>query len=184
MATVDNDNDGCPAESPSNKNLQIDSAVLADGEELLLDSQGANYLNANGIMTAINMIGGFALWGNFTACYPANTDVKDYQINISRMFAWVSNSIILTYWSKLDKNLTRRFIDSIVDSLNIWLNGLVSEGKLLGGRVEFREDENTETDVAAGKAKFHVFLTPSSPAQEINFALEYDISYVSTALTA
>ena len=69
MGKTDSENGGCPAESPSNKLLQIDSAVLADGTEILLDLQNANYLNSNGIVTALNFIGGYVLWGNETACY-------------------------------------------------------------------------------------------------------------------
>lgn len=184
MATVDTDNGGCPAESPSNKTLKIDSAVLADGTEVLLDLTQANYLNSNGVITVLNFIGGFVLWGNETACYPANTDVKDYFLCVSRMFGWVSNSLVLTYWSKLDGKFSRRLIDSIVDSVNIWLNGIVAEEKLLGGRVEFNEDENPETSLMSGKAVFHVFLTPPSPAKEIEFVLEYDTEYVSSALLA
>lgn len=184
LATVDENNDGCPAESPSNKNLKIDSTVLADGTEALLNFEQANYLNSNGITTAQNFIGGFVLWGNRTACFPANTDVKDYFLNVGRMFDWVSNSVILTYWSKIDKNISRRFIDSIVDSINIWLNGVVSEEKLLGARIVFNENENPTTSLMSGKVKFHIFLTPPSPAEEIEFVLEYDVSYISAALAA
>ncbi len=184
MAQTDTDNGGCPAESPSNKLVQIDSAVLADGSEVLLDLQQANYLNSNGIVTVLNFIGGYVLWGNQTACFPADTDVKNYFICISRMFGWVSNTLILTYWSKVDKKMTRRLIDSIVDSINIWLNGLVSQEQLLGGRVEFKEEENSITALMAGKAVFHIYMTPPSPAQELNFVLEYDVDYVAAALTA
>ena len=184
MGLTDSDNGGCPAESPSNKLLQIDSAVLADGTVVLLDLQQANYLNSNGIITALNFIGGYVLWGDETACFPADTDVKNYFICVSRMFGWVANSLVLTYWSKVDKKMTRRLIDSIVDSVNIWLNGLVNEEKLLGGRVEFREEENPVTSLMAGKATFHIFLTPPSPMRECEFVLEYDVEYVSAALTA
>ncbi len=184
VATVDEKEGGCPAESPSNKLMKIDSTVLADGTEVLLDLTQANSLNSNGVVTALNFIGGFVLWGNETACYPGDTDVKNYFLCVSRMFGWVANSAILTYWSKVDKKLNRRLIDSIVDSLNIWLNGLVSEEKLLGGRVEFRADENSTTALMGGKAVFHIYLTPSSPAKEIEFILEYDTSYIETALAA
>lgn len=183
-AQTDTKNGGCPAESPSNKLLQMDSAVLADGSEVLLDIQQANYLNSNGIVTAINFIGGYVLWGNQTACFPADSDVKNYFICVSRMFGWVANTLILTYWSKVDKKMTRRLIDSIVDSVNIWLNGLVAAEQLLGGRVEFKEEENSTTALMAGKAVFHIYMTPPSPAQELNFVLEYDANYVSAALTA
>ena len=40
MVKTDSENGGCPAESPSNKLLQIDSAVLADGTEILCDQSG------------------------------------------------------------------------------------------------------------------------------------------------
>jgi phage tail sheath protein FI len=184
IGTVDTNNGGCPSESPSNKLMQINSTVLADGTEALLDLVQANYLNSNGVVTALNFYGGFVLWGNETACYPAVTDVKDYFIPVSRMFGWVGNSLILTYWSKVDKKLSRRLVDSIVDSVNIWLNGLVSEEHLLGGRVEFLESENPVISLMGGKAVFHIFLTPPSPAKEIEFVLEYDPSYVTAALTA
>lgn len=179
MGKVDTDNGGCPCDSPSNKLLQANAAVLADGSEVLLGLQQANYLNSNGVVTVLNLMGGFSLWGNQPACFPSNTDVKDYFISVSRMFGWVANSVILTYWSKIDKKLDRRLIDNIADSLNIWLNGLVSEEKLLGGRVEFRESENSQVALMAGKAVFHIFITPASPAQEIEFVLEYDVEYTS-----
>lgn len=184
MALTDQNNDGVPCESPSNKTLQIDSMVLADGSEVLLDLEQANYLNANGIVTALNFVGGFVLWGNQNACYPASTDVKDYFIPVSRTFAWVAKSLILTHWSKVDRKLNRRLIDSIVDSVNIWLNGLTAEEKLLGGRIEFREEENPLTNLMAGKLKFHIYLTPPSPAEEIGFVLEYDAEYITSALLA
>lgn len=50
MGATDSDNGGCPAESPSNKSLQIDRAILADGTEVLLDLNQANYLNSNGML--------------------------------------------------------------------------------------------------------------------------------------
>ena len=184
MAKVDTDNDGCPAESPSNKSLQMDSMVLADGTEVVLDLTQANYLNSVGICTALNFIGGFKMWGNYTACYPSNTDVKDYFIPVSRMFHWIGNSLILTYWEKTDRKMTRRLMDSIVDSVNIWLNGLTAEEKLLGGRVEVLDDENPVTDLMAGIIRFHLYITPPSPAQEIDFILEYDVSYVEAAFAA
>jgi len=184
MALTDNDNAGSPAESPSNKSLQIDSACLADGTEVLLDFQQANYLNANGIVTALNFIGGYVLWGNWTACFPADTDVKNYFISVSRMFGWVANSLILTYWSRVDRKMTRRFADSIIDSINIWMNGLTSQGLILGGRVEMLADENSLVDLMSGKITLHIFMTPPSPAKEILFILQYDISYVQAALAA
>lgn len=176
---------GCPYESPSNKTLMIDTCVVGETEEaLFLGVSEANYLNDQGICTAINHIGGYVAWGNMTACYPSNTDTKDFFIPVGRMFAWVASTLILTYWGKVDKPMTRRLIDNIIDSTNIWLNGLQAEEKILGGRVEFREDENTDVALMAGQMTFHVYLTPPSPAQEIRFKMEYDVAYLKAALMA
>lgn len=182
MAQVDTDNGGIPYESPSNKNLKCDGLVLADGTEVNLTLAQANLLNGAGISTALNFVNGWVEWGNYTGCYPANTDVKDYMIPISRMFAWVGNTLVKTFWSKLDKPMTRRLIDTVLDTANIWLNGLVGQGYLLGARVEMNEDENPLTNLMAGIIKLHVYITPPGPAQEIDFVLEFDSSYVTSAL--
>lgn len=181
MAQVDAGNDGCPYESSSNKNLKIDSLVVKSGAEVILDLNGANYLNANGIVTGLNFIGGFVLWGNETACFPASTDVKDYFICVSRMFGWVGSTVIQTYWKRVDNPQNKRLINNVVDSANIWLNGLTSEEKVLGARIEFREDENPLANLMAGKIKFHIYMAPPVPAREIEFVLEFDASYL-TAL--
>ena len=172
-----------PHVSPSNKGLQCDSLVTIAGGEVILSLEQANILNGGGIVTGLNFMGGFKVWGNYTACYPTNQDVKDYFIAVSRMIDFVGNTLIKTFWGQIDKPMTRRFIDTILDSCNIWLNGLTGSGYILGGRCEMLEDENPVTNLMAGIVKLHVYVTPPSPAQEIDFVLEYDPSYVTEALT-
>lgn len=175
---------GAPHYSPSNHSLKIDSLVLKDGSEVLLTKAQADILNQGGVMTALNFMGGFVAWGNYTACYPTNTDVKDCQISVNRVFDWVGNTLIKTFWGYLDTPMTRRLIDTILDTCNIWLNGLVGADIILGGRCEMLESENPETNLVQGIVKLHIYLTPPSAAQEIDFTLEYDASYLTAALTA
>ena len=78
--------------------------------------------------------------------------------------------------------MNRRLLDTIVDAANIWLNGLVGSGYLLGGRAEMLDGENSLEDLMAGIVKIHIYMTPASPAQEIDFVLEYDANYVTSAL--
>ncbi len=182
MAQVDTGNGGNPYESPSNKPFKCDSMVVAAGTEVNLTLAQANILNAGGVVTALNFMGGMSCWGNYTACYPTSTDVKDYFIPVSRMFDWVGNTLINTFWGKLDKPMNRRLIDTVLDTCNIWLNGLVGSGYLLGARAEFKESENPLTNLMAGIIKVHIYMTPPSPAQEIDFVLEYDADYVTSAL--
>jgi len=172
---------GAPYVSPSNNGLKCDALIVASGSEVVMTLDQANTLNAGGVVTGLNFMGGFVAWGNYTACYPTNTDVKDYFIPVSRMFDWVGNTLIQTFWSSLDVPMTRRMVDSIVDSANIWLNGLTGSGYILGGRAEMLESENPTSNLMAGIVKFHVYITPPSPAQEIDFTLEYDASYLEEA---
>ncbi len=183
MAQVDTANDGCPVESPSNKALKCDGLVLANGTEVMLTHAQANALAETGIVTALNFMGGWVAWGNYTAAKGSSNDVKDYFISHSRMFDWVNNTVIRTFWNKLDKPMNRRLVDSITDDVNIWMNGLTGRGFLLGGRAEYAEEENTMEDLMQGIVKIHVYLTPAGPAQEINFILEYDADYVSAAFS-
>lgn len=182
MASVDTANGGIPYESPSNKAFKADALVLSSGAEVLLTHAQATALNGAGVVTGLNFTGGLRCWGNYTACYPASTDVKDYLIPVSRMFDFVGNSLINTFWSRLDKPMNRRLIDSIIDTCNIWLNGLVGPGYLLGARVEFKDDENPTDALMSGIIKAHIYMTPPSPAQEIDFVLEYHVDFVAAAL--
>lgn len=185
IATTDAANGGIPFASPSNKALQADGTALQDGTDMFLGIDQASYLNSQGIVTAVNLgTSGWKSWGNNTGAFPGNTDPKDSFIPIRRMFNWVGNSLILTYMQKVDDPLNKRLIAAVTDSVNIWLNGLTAAGALLGGRVEFNESENPETSLMAGKITFHLFITPPGPAQEINFTLEYDTTYLSALFAA
>ena len=180
ICQTDGLNEDIPYVSPSNKSLQCNSAVLDDGKEVWLAPDQAAFLNGEGIVTALNFVGGWKAWGNRTTIYPSVTDPKDAFIPLRRMFNWIGNTLTLTFWQKLDAPINRRLIETILDSANIWLNGLSARQFILGGRVEFREDENPTTDLMDGIIRFHVYVTPPTPAREIDFILEYDPEYLKT----
>lgn len=176
---VDAENEGYPYEEPSNKNLQMDACVLGDGTEIILGLEQANYLNGQGVVTALNWIGGWKLWGPRTSCYPGNTDAKDAFISVRRVFIHEQKLFILTYWQKVDKPGNRKLIENIVDSKNIDLNGKTARGFLLGGRIEFMKEENPVTNLLNGAYTFHLYLTPPTPATEIKGLFELDPGYFS-----
>lgn len=182
MTRTDSDNDGCPYESPSSKAMEADAMVLASGEEVMLSHPQANMLNAQGIVTGLNFIGSLVAWGNYTAAYPDSKAEEVCFIPLARVFDWVGNTVIRTLWSKLDAPINRRLMDTVVDEINIWLNGLVGSGYLYGARVEAPEDENTTENLLAGIIKVHIYIASPSPAQEISVTLEYDSSYVTAAM--
>lgn len=178
MASVDVKNSDCPYETPSNKGLHCDAAVTVSGKEILMTQAQANIVNGYGVITALRYLSNWRCWGSYTACYPDNPNVDDCTIPISRMFQWIGNTFIRTLWEKVDNPLSQRFIDSIVDSVNIWLNSLTGSGYLYGGRIEFRTEENPIEDLMQGKVVTHNYLAPMSVAQEIEVVQEYDVSYL------
>ena len=184
MNKTDKARDDVPYKSPSNELFQMDSCINAAGEEIDLGLEQANYLNSQGIVTALNWIGGWRAWGNRTGCYPANTDVKDAFIPIRRMFDFLGNQFILTFWQKVDEPLTARLIRTIINSFDIYLNSLQARDMLLGGRVEFLESENSITDLMDGTLRLHLYITPPSPAEAIEGILEYDPEYIKSLFEA
>lgn len=181
IAYTDANNDNVPYVSPSNKSFRITGTVLSDGSEVYLSQAQGNYLNGNGIVTAIN-INGWRLWGNNTGIYPSSTDVKDRFIPVRRMFSWWGNSFILTYFQKVDDPMNTRLIEAIVDSENIRANGYKARYQIADARIEFRLDENPTTDLLNGKIRFHQYLTPFPPAETIIDTLEFDANALTTAL--
>ena len=174
--------DGVPFWSPSNSALNCDGMVNA-GAELFLTPLEAAYLNGLGIVTGINMIGGLRGWGDQTAAYPGNTDPKDSSIPIRRMFNWIGNTLVKTSWQFVSSPVRRRLLETVQDTFNLWLNGLVAREFILGGRVTFERADNPTLDLMDGKVRWHVYVTPPSAGRELTFILEYDPEYLNALFT-
>lgn len=181
-AYTDANNDDVPNLSPSNKLIKMTGAVLEDGTEVVLDTQQANLLNGQGIITAIND-SGWKSWGNNSACYPTITDPKDRWWCCRRFFSWWGNSFILTYKSRVDDPANRKLIEAICDTENIRGNSYVSQDKCAGARIEFTEADNPITGLIDGKLQFRQHLAPYTPAEDIVNILAFDPDMLMSALT-
>lgn len=182
VAYLDAQNGDVPNLSPSNKSIQISAAVLESGEELRMDKQAANdHINANGGVTALNY-GGWKMWGNNTAAYPANKDPKDRWICARRFFNYYRNKLILTIASKVDDLGNFRLIEAICDNENIWFNAMKSKLYIAGGIVSYKADENPIENIMDGHMVFHVKLATYLPAEDILFRVEFDPTILQSAL--
>lgn len=180
MQELASESEGVPYKSPSNINLKADKSCLANGIGILLGIDEANYLNENGINTAINFIGGWKAWGNRTSCFPSNTDPKDNFIASRMMTNFILNTAILNFWNKVDNPTNKVLIKTVVDSINIWLNGLKAAGMIIGAQIDFREQDNPTTSLTSGKIVFKLYYAPSLPAEDICIDLEVDVNYYSS----
>lgn len=184
QALLTYENDDIPYKSPSNKTAQIDGLCLDDGTPVELGLSSANYLNGNGIVTAINLFGGWKLWGNNTACYPTNADPKDRFFCVRAMFNWDQQTFIRTYWADVDQPMMKRYIQAIVDSENIRMNGLASAGVILAGSCEYREADNPATSIVDGISHIHKTFIPPVPNREIDVVYEFDSEQYAALMTA
>lgn len=176
MNRVDANNNNIPYVSPSNQALEISAAVLADGTEVYLNRDGANALNAMGIVTVF-AFNNLKAWGNYTTSYPTSDDPREIFIPVRKMFNFISSILVTNYISKLDQPINKRMIEGLLHSANIYLNSLVAQGALLGGRLEFNEEDNTTANLMNGVLNFRLYMTPPSPAQALIFTLEVDTNY-------
>ena len=176
---VDNKNGGLPFEQASNKNLSMTDLCDEDGNVIpMMSITQANYLNENGIGTFINM-DGWRAWGTETTAFPGNTDIKDFERGVRRMFSFVQNVVNRTMWQNVDKPIRKLLIDTVLLTGNEYLNTLVSRQAIIGGRVEFLREDNSNQSLMGGKMLFRVFLTPPNAAKELHFDFSYDPEYLS-----
>ena len=167
---VDLNNSGIPYESPSNKELRISEPTK------IYTIDDANYLNSRGITTVFRFSTGWKLWGDRTAAFPENTDVKDTFLSCRRMVNWIENNLIVNTWQKVDNPMNKRLIESVVDTWNVGLGELKGFGAILEGKVSFLEEDNPVTSLMDGKITFRVSYTPVIPAETIEFVTVVDVS--------
>jgi phage tail sheath protein FI len=174
-------NDDIPAKSPSNEDLPIEAAVTADGTEVLLTYSEAAVLNGAGVVTAINY-GGWTSWGNNTACYPDNENIRDRYICNRLMANWYKQYFVIQYKTYIDRNNTPRTIENLVDSENVHLNSLTSGGYIAGGKIEYIQNTDEE-DILTGHNVFLITIAFWTPTEYILGQLVISEEMLINALT-
>lgn len=175
-------NGGVPSQSPDNKDLKITGLYTADGEEVLLDMDEANdYLNACGVVTAINM-NGWKCWGSNTTVYPSSTDPLDRWINVVTIFDYIENNFKLSFFQNVGDLTSYRLIEEVVSGYNMQLNGLQGSNDIAGGEIVFNNDENPISEILNGHIKFHTYVGGYAPAEDIENVFEFDPTITEAAL--
>lgn len=175
-ARVDNEKGGgLPYSSPSNFVIPA-TQIVADDEALELDLEQASDINDLGVNTFIRWGGAYRTWGNRLASNQLSGDVKDRFVNVRRMLNWVANTAQISFLAQIDNAGNLATIQTILASVNQWLNGLVASGALLKGEAVFNRGENPDQQLIDGKYKIHIYLTIPTPAESVEFVLEFDPS--------
>ncbi|NBV06794.1 MAG: phage tail protein [Proteobacteria bacterium] len=124
----------------------------------------ANFLNENDIATIIQQ-DGFRLWGNRTT----SADAKWLFLQTRRTADMINDSLLKAHMWAVDRNITKTYIEDVLEGINNYLRYLKSIGAIIGG-VAFADPAlNTPDQIALGKVSFDFDFTPPYPAEHITF---------------
>lgn len=168
-------NDDFPNQSPSNKLLYSDGYKL-NGVDLYLDREQGNYLNKNGIIVVRNSPAGWRSWGNKTACWPSDKDIRNFDIAVRDCFNFLKNTIVVTTDQMVDSQIDRALILRIEASVQGWLDGLIGSNKLIGAKVSFTKENNPTSELLAGNIYFSLTFTTGPTAGSITFNFSFNVN--------
>ncbi|PIR37732.1 MAG: phage tail protein [Alphaproteobacteria bacterium CG11_big_fil_rev_8_21_14_0_20_39_49] len=124
----------------------------------------ANLLNENEVATIIRQ-DGYRLWGNRTT----SSDPKWAFLSVRRTADIINDSLLRAHLWAVDRNITKTYIEDVLEGVNAYLARLKAQGAILGGRAYADPELNTPLNIADGKVFFDFEFTPPYPAEHITF---------------
>ncbi len=151
--------------SPSNQEINGIVGTARPVDFTLGDAScRANHLNENEIATIIHQKG-YRLWGNRTC----SSDSKWKFLSVRRTADLINDSLLRAHLWAVDRNITRTYLDDVIEGVNAYLAHLKAVGAILGGKCYANPDLNTAASIADGKVYFDFNFTPPYPAEQITF---------------
>lgn len=175
---VDLSHDNVPMETYGNKPVNITGLYFGKNSKAkAFDKQDANELTAAGISTFIYWGGNWVLWGDHTAAYEYGKDIDPRAIfGVSmRMLFYITNGFQKRHSPKIDKPMTVRLKDQILNEEQEELDALKDRGALLGNpSIIFLESENSTEEMINGYFRFdYNDTTPTPPAKSLSAYVAY-----------
>ncbi len=124
----------------------------------------ANHLNENEVTTIIHQ-NGYRLWGNRTC----SNDSKWAFLSVRRTADLINDSLLRAHLWAVDRNITKTYIDDVIEGVNSYLANLKAQGAIISGRCYATPELNTPANIASGKVYFDFEFTPPYPAEQIIF---------------
>ncbi|WP_336288657.1 phage tail sheath C-terminal domain-containing protein [Bartonella sp. CB60] len=126
--------------------------------------------NAQGQLAANGRI----LWGNHTT----SSDPLWRFVNVVRTRAAIEKTIVNSFrpWAN-DENLTGQHVIAITRSLTSFLDDMIARGALLGGRVWFDRDLNSNSNLQLGKLRVEFDAEEVPPLENLSFGSRRNSAY-------
>ena len=151
--------------SPSNREINGILGTSRPVEFALGDPNArANHLNENEVATVIQQ-DGYRLWGNRTC----SADPMWAFLSVVRINDQINESVLRSHLWAVDRNITKTYLEDVVEGVNAYLRELVGLGAILGGRCWVDPDLNSPATFKAGRVYFDYEFTPAYPAERVTF---------------
>lgn len=151
--------------SPSNREVYGIMGTTRSVDFALGDANArANLLNEGNVATIIRQ-NGFRLWGNRTL----SADPAWAFLSVVRTADMINESLLRAHLWAVDRNITKTYLEDVVEGVNAYLAHLTRIGAILGGKCWADPDLNTPTQLQAGKVYFDFDFTPPAPAEHVTF---------------
>ncbi|XCA36118.1 MAG: phage tail sheath subtilisin-like domain-containing protein [Wolbachia endosymbiont of Armadillidium vulgare] len=151
--------------SPSNKEINGIVGTSRPIDSTLGNTNcRANHLNENEVTTIIHQ-NGYRLWGNRTC----SNDSKWAFLSVRRTADLINDSLLRAHLWAVDRNITKTYIDDVVEGVNSYLASLKAQGAIISGKCYATPELNTPANIASGKVYFDFEFTPPYPAEQITF---------------
>ncbi len=124
----------------------------------------ANHLNENEVTTIIHQ-NGYRLWGNRTC----SNNSKWAFLSVRRTADLINDSLLRAHLWAVDRNITKTYIDDVIEGVNSYLANLKAQGAIISGKCYATPELNTPANIASGKVSFDFEFTPPYPAEQITF---------------
>jgi hypothetical protein len=174
---TDNEHDGIPAETASNKAIPAVRQYFGESStHRSFDKQRGNALNEVGIRTCVPSNGQIVLWGGHTGAYGygvTSDPALIFDTNIM-MRNHLLNYFQRKYGEKIDGIMNVQLKDEILDDFQNYLDSLVARGYLLGEPViSFLASENSTSDMVNGDFSFDVLETNAPQFKSATVTVSY-----------
>jgi phage tail sheath protein FI len=164
-------------QSPSNLNITGISKLFASITCGISDPDSdAQALNAVGVSTVYSgFAAGLKLWGNRNMSFPSSSDISTF-IGVQLVQDVLDESVAIASIAFQDQPLNLALIDTILSSVNGFINTLINSGALIDGSASYDPAKNTPDQLATGKITIDISYLPPTAAEDIEFESFIDIS--------
>lgn len=139
----------------------------------------AQDLNSKGISCVINH-NGYRTFGARSANYPSTSGIETFEC-CRRVDLYIKKSIMSASFEAVDKPITQGYIQSVVDSINAFLDNLKDPLRqmIINGHCWYDSALNSADELANGWVKFCYEFCPPPPAERQTYYRTINIQLLS-----